>query len=55
MVEEPQVSCDPRVQSIEKFEQPIQWLEPERRGVLMVMIPRADMPFGNNHQQKIAK
>ena len=55
MVEQPQVSRDPRVQGIEKFEQPIQWLEPERRGVLMVMIPRADMPFGNNHQQKIAK
>ena len=55
MVEQTQVSRDPRVQGIEKFEQSIQWLKPERGGVLMVMIPRADMPFGNNHQQKIEK
>ena len=53
MVQYPEIRGDSGVERVEKFEDAIERFGIEGHRVLMVMIPRADQAFWNNHGQRI--
>ncbi len=51
MVQYPKVCGHAGVERIEKLENAIERFSMEGHGMLMVMIPRTDHPFGDDHDQ----
>ena len=53
VMQHPQIGSHPGMQGVKEFEQSVKGVSQKRRGMLMVMIPGADLRLRNNHGKKI--
>ena len=53
VMQHPQIGSHSGMQGIKEFQQPVQATLQKRRGMLMVVIPGADLRFRDNHRKEI--